>query len=164
MQSQMLGVLRLTCLPLDTNNEGNLSVDGILSQETRSLGVGAGQTDLGVDVEWKCLATRRPDSGGEWDIVGDQVIARHWAIECGGGGSLSLGSREVVGSRLDPCDTGIETGVTTEVRAEDAVLESRWVLEVDVQLAVDSALGDGDSRADGCNEGVKDESECQAII
>lgn len=79
--------LFLTLLPLNANNELHVSINRILGKDTSSGLDGGAETDLGVDVEGKGGAAWRPDGGGEWDGVGNGVIAISWAREGGGGGS-----------------------------------------------------------------------------
>jgi hypothetical protein len=77
-----------TLLPLDANNKGNMSVDGVVGEDAGSLGVGASEADLRVDVQWESGAARRPDNGGEWDGVRDSIVSGDWALEVGLGGNL----------------------------------------------------------------------------
>lgn len=64
-------------------------------------------------------------------------------------------SRKVIGRLLDPCDTFIQTSVAAESRAQHAVLEPRRVLEINVQLTIQTVGGNGDARPDRSNEGIK---------
>jgi hypothetical protein len=59
-----------------------------------------------------------------------------------------LTSREIIGRLLDASYTLVETSISTEVGAENAVLESRWILEIQVDLAVQAVIHNGDSWAD----------------
>ena len=64
----------LTCLPLDANDVGDMSIDGVIGEETRARRRGARQTDLRVDVEGQSCSARRPDCGCKGDGISDQVI------------------------------------------------------------------------------------------
>jgi hypothetical protein len=70
-----------------------------------------------------------------------------------------LTSGEVIGRLLDPGHTLVETCIPTESGAENAVLESRWVLQVNVQLTVQALVYNGNSWANGCDVGVEDQCE-----
>jgi len=60
---------------------------------------------------------------------------------------------------LQTRDASIETSVSTELRAKDTVLESTRVLEINVELAVQTVLRNGNSRANGSDVGIKDKSK-----
>lgn len=62
-----------------------------------------------------------------------------------------LTAREVVGRLLDPCYTLVETSISTEFGVEDAVLESRRILKIQVNLAVQAVVCDGNSGTNGGN-------------
>jgi hypothetical protein len=68
-------------------------------------------------------------------------------------------AREVIGRLLDPCYTLVETSISTEFGVKDAVLKSGGILEIQVDLAVQAVVCDGNSRANGGNIGVEDERE-----
>lgn len=70
-----------------------------------------------------------------------------------------LTAREIEGALLTCGDTGISIHVATVDSVEDAVLETGWIFEVNVQLAILAALIDGDAGADGGDILVEDESE-----
>jgi len=147
-------------LPVDTDNEGNFSIDGIGGEETSSGGVLCVlKTDLGVDVEGLDLSTRSPDGGSEWDLVVDEVILGDWADEVGLGGSLDLLTREVVGGLLGGSDSLVESDESTSINTEDGVLEAGWVVEVDVDLAVLASVDGWDTWADGGDVLIEDEGE-----
>lgn len=147
-------------MPLDTDNEGNLSVDGIGGDKTGAGAVlGVLETDLGVDVESLDLTARSPDGGSEWDLVVDEVVLGDWADEVGLGGGLELLTREVVGGLLGGSDSLIEGDESTSINTEDGVLEAGWVVEVDVDLAVLAVLDDGNTWTDGGNVLIEDEGE-----
>ena len=78
----------LTFLPLDAHDVGDVAVDGVVGQEAGGGGRGAGQADLGVDVEGESGAAGRPDRGSEGNTVGDKVVAGHGALEVGLCGDL----------------------------------------------------------------------------
>lgn len=86
-----------------------------------------------------------------------EVVAGEGAGPVSSGAGLSSLSREVVGGLLFASNTGIECSVSTVVGGEDGVLEAAGVLEVQVELAVLAALGDGNAGADGGDVGVEDE-------
>jgi hypothetical protein len=152
--------LLLAGLPVDTDNEGNLSVDGIGGQETGTGGVlGVCETDLRVDVEGLNLAARSPDGGGEWDLVVDEVVLGDWAGEVGLGRGLNLLSGEVVGGLLGGSDSLVEGNESTGIDTKDGVLEAGWVVEVDVDLAVLAVLDDRDTWTDRCDVIIEDEGE-----
>jgi hypothetical protein len=48
---------KLTLLPLDADDVADLAVDGIVGQDATGSRDGAGQADLGVDIEWECGST-----------------------------------------------------------------------------------------------------------
>lgn len=153
----MPGLIKaLTLLPLDANHELDMAIDGVISQDTGCAALGACKPDLGVDVEREGLAARRPDGGGERDIVGDGVVGRDRPGERGLRGHLVWLAGEVVGCLLDTGDASVEADVATELRAEDAVLEAGWILKIQVQLAVLAGLCCGDAGAYGGNVGVED--------
>lgn len=60
---------------------------------------------------------------------------------------------------MQSVNTSIERDVASVDGAEDAVLETTWVSEVQVQLAVLAVLGDGDSWADGSDILIEDQGE-----
>jgi hypothetical protein len=80
--------LILTFLPLDAHDVSDVAVDGVIGQEAGGGGGGAGQADLGVDVEGQGGAAGRPDGRGEGDVIGDEVVAGHGAVEVGLRGDL----------------------------------------------------------------------------
>lgn len=160
----MINCLLLAGLPVDTDNEGNLSVDGIGGEETGAGGVlSVLKTDLGVDVEGLDLSTWGPDGGGEWDLVVDEVILGNWSAEVGLGGSLDLLAGEVVGGLLGGSDSLVESDESTSINTEDGVLEAGWVVKVDIDLAVLAVLDDGDTWADGGDVLIEDEGEGGAV-
>ena len=65
---------------------------------------------------------------------------------------------EVVGRLERASDALLDVGVPAVVGAQDGVLESAGVLQLESELAVLALLGDGDARADGGDVGVVDES------
>ena len=66
---------------------------------------------------------------------------------------------EVISRSLVSLDTSIKSNVSSVHCAENTVLETRWVLEVDIQLAILSALSNCDARANGRNVIVENEGE-----
>jgi len=68
-------------------------------------------------------------------------------------------SGEVVRCRLHACNSLVKLRVSTELSAQDAVLEARGVLQVNVQLTVHAVLGDGNTGANGSHEAVENEGE-----
>lgn len=62
---------------------------------------------------------------------------------------------------MDTGDSRGESSVSSESRAEDAVLETGWVLKVNVQLAVLSVFGDSNARAERGDECIEDDSEAK---
>lgn len=151
-------------MPLDTDNEGDLSVDGVGGDDTGAGAVlGVLKTDLRVDVEGLDLAARSPDGGGEWNLVVDEVILGDWSGEVGLGGGLDLLTREVVGGLLGGSDSLVEGDESTGINTEDGILEAGWVVEVDVDLAVLAVLNDRDTWTDGGDVLIEDESEGGSI-
>lgn len=65
---------------------------------------------------------------------------------------------------MNSVDTRLEIGITTELGAENAVLETRWVLQIDVELAILSVLCHGNTSSDRCNHRVKDKSEAVMLL
>jgi len=141
-----------------------VAIDGVIGKDAGCGALGAGKTDLGVDVEWEGLAARRPDGGGERNIVGDGVIGRERAGERRLRRDLVWLTGEVVSCLLDTSDASVKANVTTELGAEDAVLEARWILKIQVQLAVLAGLCCGDAGADGGDVGVEDQGESSTVL
>ena len=67
-----------------------------------------------------------------------------------------LTAREIIGSGLASCDSLVDSYVAAVHGAEDGILETAWILWIQVELAVFARLGDGDARADGGDVGVED--------
>ena len=109
---------------------------------------GRGKGDLGVDVKQGVGTAWGPDDGGGIGSVVNEVVGGDGTLPGGAGGGLSSLSGEVVGVLLGTGDALVESGVSTVVGAEDGVLEATRVLDVQVELAVLAALGDGDAGAD----------------
>jgi len=76
----------------------------------------------------------------------------------------SLTAREVIGGLLDASNVRIEASIATELRVKNAVLKPGRIQEVDVELAVDARRCYSNSRTDGCNHAVEDESEAMCKI
>lgn len=172
--------LLLALLPLYVRDLSELEISRIRGEQAGRLGIGRRQADLGVDVEHAAGAARRPDGGGGVGGVMLQVIAIHWAIERvrsrrllqsasyhAGAGRVharrwtylvSL-AREVVSRLEHSSDTLVNGGITTVIGTEHRVLEASRVLDINVKLAVLALLGDGDTRANGGDVGVEDESD-----
>ncbi|ELR07643.1 hypothetical protein VC83_02450 [Pseudogymnoascus destructans] len=51
----------------------DVAINGVICEETGRASNTASQTDLGVDVKWESLSTRRPDGGGEWDTIRNRL-------------------------------------------------------------------------------------------
>lgn len=68
-------------------------------------------------------------------------------------------AREVVGGLEGTADAFSEGSISTVVGAENRVLESTGVLDVDIQLAILAGLGGGNAGAYGGNVGVEDECD-----
>lgn len=81
---------RSALLPLDVHDLSELEVGGVGGEETRGRGVGAGQADLGVDVEQAVLAARRPNNGRAVRLVVLGVITIDGAGESVAGRSLFM--------------------------------------------------------------------------
>ena len=124
-----------------------------------------------VDVERQSSTTRRPDGGGEWNSVSDLIAigradegsrgrclsGRYWIVTVRNNtrriiNSRSRTAREVISRLLDPCHTLVKTSVSTEFGVEDAVLESGWILEIQVDLAVQAGVCDRNSGTNGGNK------------
>lgn len=71
-------------------------------------------------------------------------------------------SREIVGSRLCAGNSLVKLCISTEYSVENAVLEARRVLEVDVQLTICAVVCDRDTGTNGGYEAVKDEGKTVA--
>lgn len=76
-------------------------------------------------------------------------------------GSLS---REIVGGLEETSDTLLDGGIATVIGRHDGVLETSGVLEVDIELAVLALLGDRDTRTDGRNVRIENESDNGTVI
>ena len=61
-------------------------------------------------------------------------------------------------------NASIETSVSTELRAKDTILESTRVLKINVELAVQTVLRNGDSRANRSDVGIKDKSKAISTL
>lgn len=77
-------------------------------------------------------------------------LAEVW-VKCHGYIFCSRTSRKVVGCLLHAIDTCIEASISTECGTEHAVLETGWILEIEVQLAIQTIASDRDAGADRCN-------------
>ena len=62
---------------------------------------------------------------------------------------------------MDGSDTSIDANVSSVDGAEDAVLEARWVLKIQVDLAVLAVLSDGDVWTDGGDVFVENQGEAE---
>lgn len=67
--------------------------------------------------------------------------------------------REVIGRLLDTRYALVKSSISTEIGVQETVLESGWILEIQVDLAIQAGICDGNSRANGGNEIIKDEGE-----
>ena len=65
-----------------------VEIDGVVGEQTLAGGVGAGEGDLGVDVQQSVLTARRPDVGSADGGVVDEVVGSEWAVP--GGSSVGL--------------------------------------------------------------------------
>lgn len=148
----------LASAPAERQDLSELAVDGVGGEETGLVHV-TGDTDLGVDVKHTINTAWGPDVGGLVDVVSQAVVRVEWADEWGLGAGLAAVTGEVVGGLLETLLVPLEAGVSAVGGGEDAVLPSGWVAEVDVQLAVLAALGGWDTRADGSNILIEDQSE-----
>jgi hypothetical protein len=77
---------------------------------------------------------------------------------------VELTSGEIVVGRLNTSDALLETSIASELGAENAVLEARWVLQVDVELAVQSGSSDWYIGADSCDHSIKDEGKANRNV
>ena len=75
---------------------------------------------------------------------------------------LSSLAGEIVDRLLRAADAFVQVRISAVVGREDRVLEAAGVLEVEVELAVLAALGDGNTGADGSDVIVED--ECQSCL
>lgn len=64
-------------------------VDGVVGENTASVAVSRGESDLGVNVQSTVSSTWRPDSRGLVGFVVKDVILVNWALPCGARGGLS---------------------------------------------------------------------------
>jgi len=67
-------IRRLTLLPLDADNEGNLAIDGVVGDLAGRRGNGRAEKNRGVNVERDWGTAWRPDDRGESDVALDLVI------------------------------------------------------------------------------------------
>lgn len=59
---------------MDADLESNLSVNGVGGEDGLLLLILTLDTDGSIDGETRAAATRRPNCGGEWDFVVEEVI------------------------------------------------------------------------------------------
>ena len=97
------------------------------------------------------------------DVVGQAVVRVVWAVEWGLGASLAAVTGKVVGGLLETLLAPLKAGVSTVGGGEDAILPPGRVAEVDVQLTVLAALGGWDTRTDGSDILIEDQSESRSI-
>lgn len=72
---------RLTLLPLDADNEGDLAINGVVGDQARGSGNGGAEKDGRVNVERDWSTAWRPNDRGECDVALDLVVLRQWAVE-----------------------------------------------------------------------------------
>lgn len=157
--------MRLTPSPFASDDVGNLVVDDVSGDQTRTLLVGLVLgSDLGVDVQgaWDSLA-RTPDEGRPFELIGEFVVLINNTLpEAVRGDSLSLASKPVI-RLLDGRDTLIEVDVTAVLGAEKGIGPTRWVDQFDGQLTVLPVLGDGDTRTNTRDVLVERKVDVRAI-
>lgn len=137
-------------------------VDDIGGDQTRSMGVLAVvEPELGVDVQSRDLFARRPDIFVIGNNVGESVGVGEGTEPGAPQSSLLVykPGEPVVGLLSSP-DIFIELGETGVVGLEQGVLPTVGVVEVDVDVAVLTALGGIIiTRADGCDVLVEGQSD-----
>jgi len=142
---------------------GELSVDGISGHETRHGSITL-KKNLRVDVEHSLNTAWGPNSRCLGNVVSCGIVIIIWSSEVGLGGSLLGRSREVVGGLLDTGLAGWDGSISTVGGRVDAVLETGWVVDGDVQLAVLAGLGDRDARSVGDFVVIENEGEGGSVV
>jgi len=94
--------------PLEMEYLSELEICRVGREQTIGIGIGFGQVNLGVDVEWEVISARRPHERSNIEVLGDLIAFRCWAIEGGRCGDLWRISGEVVGSELVSSDMSIQ--------------------------------------------------------
>lgn len=171
-------------LPSDVDDLLEARVDGVVGENTASVAVSSGEPNLGVDVQSTVSSTWRPDSRGLVGLVVKDVILVNWALPCGACGGLCstlvyssnpgkvrkertnlLGlTREVVDGLLGTRYTLFKVCVATVIGREDRELESTWVAEIDVELAVLAVLLGVDTWSNLSHILIKDEGHDLAVV
>lgn len=62
---------------------------------------------------------------------------------------------------MDAGYAGIETSISAELCVQNAILEARWVFQIDIELTIQAAVSDCNPRTYGCNERVEDKSKAK---
>jgi hypothetical protein len=150
---------------VDLLGEGNSSI--IVGNLAGLAGVGAGERNAVVDVEDTVRTAGRVDVRRGRDRVRLGVhltrLPNAAAGDDGLGGGRGAGVlREVVGAEEGACYRLVQLSIAVVGAVDDGELEARWVLEVQVQLAVLGVVRHGGARADVGLEAVK--SECDNLV
>jgi len=154
---------RSTSDPLKTKNVSEFAIFRVSGQKTIQSSSGRFQADLGIDIQGTVLPARRKDDGLALNIILDQVIIICRAREAGCSGSLLRIAGEVVRSLLSSCNTFIKICVSSVIHAEDGILKTLRVLNVNVQLTILSTFRNSNASSDRGHITVKDQSESCAI-
>ena len=82
IHSSLLKTCPLAGLPLDTNNERNLPIDGVVGDLASCTGDRWLQEDLWIDVQGYGSTAWRPNNRGKREIVNDFIVAIDWTMPC----------------------------------------------------------------------------------
>jgi len=133
--------------PVEVESLGKSSIDGILSNEARSLLVGGvADLDSAVDVEDGVLSAWAIGGGGDIECITVGVfIASDWAGQSTMSGGLLDLSLEVVESILRSGDFVVEFVEATVVNSCDGEREASWDVDSEGSLAILPVGGNADS-------------------
>ena len=81
-------MLLMALAPLEVELLSELEIGRIGCQQTKCIRIGFCQEDLGVDVEWVVISTRRPDERSDVEVFCDLVVLSGWTVPRGCCGDL----------------------------------------------------------------------------